>query len=69
MADVVSFPMDCPACKTISGQVHTLDSKIRQGVIYLGMRCAYCAHEWRHTHPVTVSTHDSGVRKPYKPDA
>lgn len=69
MADAVSFPIDCPACKTVSGHVHTMDLKVRQGVINLRMRCVYCANEWRHALPVTVSTHDSGVRKPYKPDA
>ena len=66
MPDVVLFPLECPTCKTQSGQAQSIDGKVRGGVINVWVRCTYCNQEWRHGLLVTTST-DSGIhRKPHQ---
>ena len=40
------FPMECPACKAVTGRPHRAETTEEHGSIRVIVRCVLCDHEW-----------------------
>jgi hypothetical protein len=49
----VSFPMECPQCRAVSGMPYRATTMIKNGAICVELRCCHCHHEWEYEMPVT----------------